>query len=123
METITQEIFKASNGKLFFTKDECVSYENKLTITKNANEIMQYLTEEGWRHANGTGGIVYDKTTQHYRCEIKFVGFELETIYLSCYRLNYSINNREQHIRLRTCDIETFKLFHKNMLEHENSIY
>lgn len=113
MEKITQDIFK-SGDKLFLTEKECLLYEKRVQDHKFAQDIITFLTEEGFVQS------LSDRAKRLSKKDLYFTTYEFlfisDLMFLNKYTTELK-SKPEETIRLNLCEIETFKKFYSEMIK------
>ena len=110
MEKITQEIFKSGN-KLFLTEKECILYEKNIQDHKIAQNIINFLVEEGFVQS------LTDRAKCLSKKDIYFTTYQFLFISDVMFLNKYTNEQKTETIKLNLCEIETFKKFYNEMLK------
>jgi hypothetical protein len=115
MEPVVQEIYKAKNGKLFLSKEECVSYETRIANNEKATEILTFLVNEGFRHTSSNGPCVERYDGKFTRLKFTILGFDCSHIHIEKFGVNSPYTNplTTNSLVISICDLETFKTIYK----------
>lgn len=113
MEKITQEVFR-SGTQLFLTEAACLAYEKKIRDTKNVNDIINFLVEEGFSQS------LADRAVRLKRADKYFTTYEFLFISDSIYiykHIEDKIGKPEERLMVYPAPIQTFKMFYFDMLQ------
>jgi hypothetical protein len=113
MEAVTATIYKSGKHS-FLTEGECLAFERKIKNNEFAKEIITFLIAENFKASIDEHKIFYTKKDSYFTT--------YEFVFISGYViLNKFVDDfpkkPQETMKFHLCEIETFKLFFKNMIK------